>query len=117
MAINKLSAQITEAAQRAPKTFPAPPRVGYVPGIPLGGATEDNPGQNTTSGALDRRTRMDQLFQAYLSCPWVADCIDVIAHSVTAGGIQCVPNSLDYQNRADVLAPDTPAPVSKVQRL
>src|SRR6185437_6557307 len=117
MAINKLSAQITEAAQRAPKTFPAPPRTGYVPGIPIGGATSDNPGQNTTSGVLDRRTWMDQLFQAYLSCPWVADCIDVIAHSITAGGIQCVPNSLDYQNRADVVAPDTPAPVAKVQRL
>lgn len=117
MAINTLSARIQEAASaRGPKFVSLPPRQGYVPGIPLGGATESNPGQNTTSGALDRTTWMDQLFQAYLSCPWVADCIDVIARTCTAGGLQVVPNSIDLEN-TDSKTPAPPIEVMKVQTL
>jgi hypothetical protein len=57
---------------------------------------------------------MQQLFQSYLSCTWVADCVDVIARTITAGGVQCVPNSLSLEG-AEI--PKPPVQVQAVQKL
>lgn len=63
----------------------APPPTGYAYGIPSGGTTEYNQG-----GALDgdRRSMLEELYQAYLTCPWAAACVDVIARTITAGGLE-----------------------------
>ena len=89
-------------------------RRGYVSGIPIGGSTESNPGQSTTAGALTRASWMQQLFQAYLACTWVADCVDVIARTITAGGVQAVPNNLSLESS---IIPDPPPQVKIVQSL
>ena len=115
---SRMSRELSEAARQSTVRPPSPtvvPRAGYVPGIPIGGSTPSNPGSATTSGAMDRQSWLDQLFQAYLACPWVADCIDVIAHTVTAGGIQAVPNSLSLEGDED--RPEPPPEVKSVQNL
>ena len=120
MALAKLSRQITEATSTP--TISSPPvsavaatgRRGYVPGIPVGGSTESNPGQSTVAGSLTRQSWIDQLFQAYLACTYVSDCVDVIARTITAGGIQAIPNALSLEG-AEI--PDPPPPVQAVQQL
>jgi HK97 family phage portal protein len=79
---------VTEAAgvALAPLTQAQVRRTGYEYGIPLGT-------QSTTmqvARTSERQQTMNQLYQAYLSCPWVANPIDVIARTVTAGGLQIV---------------------------
>lgn len=119
MPLTKLSQQIREdstptVGTPATSAASAASRKGYVPGIPLGGATATNPGSNTTSGALTRSSWMQQLFQTYLACTYVADCVDVIAHTITAGGVQAVPNNLSLEG---AVMPDPPAQVKAVQSL
>lgn len=120
MAIIKLSHQITEAARQPTISTPSVSRlasagrVGYVPGVPIGGSTQSNPGQSTSAGSLTRSSWMNQLFQSYIACTWAGDCIDVIARTITAGGVQCVPNSLSLE---DDQIPEPPAKVRAVQEL
>jgi hypothetical protein len=120
MALTKLSRQISEAAGTPTIGSPAVSaasvagRKGWVPGIPIGGSTDNNPGQSTVAGALTRQNWMSQLFQSYLACTWVSDCVDVIARTITAGGVQCVPNNLSLEGAT---MPDPPAQVKAVQAL
>lgn len=111
----KLFRGLDEAASRKPTIAPPTPQLvgrrGFVTGIPLGGATETNPGQSNTP--VDRQSFMESMLQAYLSCPWSAACIDVIARTATAGGIQVAPNA--ELNGAST--PDLPPDVQKVQSL
>lgn len=111
--------RVIEEANSRKATITAPPaefanRVGWVSGIPIGGATADNPAEATTSGAVNRSAWMDQLFQAYLVCPWAADCVDVIARAVTAGGVQAAPNSINLDNP---IIPPQPPGVKKIMNL
>ena len=89
-------------------------RSGYGTGIPIGGATEVNPGQNVTAGTLDRPTFMQQLLQAYLACPWSSASIDTIARTCTAGGIEVVYETGVY---GDPDSPEVPEEVKKIQEL
>ena len=120
MALTKLSREISEAGRAPTVGTPAVSaagqagRVGWVTGVPIGGSTQDNPGQSTTAGALTRASWMQQLFQSYLSCTYVADCVDVIARTITAGGVQAVPNNLSLEG-AEI--PTPPAQVQAVQKL
>ena len=120
MALTKLSRQISEAAGKPTIGSPVVSaasvagRKGWVPGIPIGGSTDNNPGQSTVAGALTRTNWMSQLFQSYLACTWVSDCVDVIARTITAGGVQCVPNDLSLEG---AVLPDPPAQVKAVQSL
>jgi hypothetical protein len=89
-------------------------RTGYAVGIPVGGSTEINAGGNVSASTLDRPTFMLQLLQAYLSCTWSSACIDVIARTCTAGGIDVVYISgVD----SDAVMPEPPPEVAKVQQL
>lgn len=92
----------------------SPQRTGFGTGIPLGGATEVNPGQNVTAGTLDRPTFMQQLLQAYLACPWSSACVDVISRTATAGGLEVVYETSVY---SETRAPEAPEEVRKVQEL
>lgn len=60
----------------------------------------------------ERLQILNQLHQAYLTCPWVSAPIDLIARTVTAGGLHVVADS----GEADKTAPDPP-PVARLKRL
>lgn len=61
-------------------------RIGYEYGATM------MPSNSRTAAAYsqERQQILDQLYQAYLTCPWVAAPIDLIARTVTAGGVQIV---------------------------
>jgi HK97 family phage portal protein len=120
MAITSFRRQMTEAftqpsaVEEARKSSSDPKRTGYAAGVPIGGTSEINQGENTSGGALDRRTFMQQLLQAYLACPWSSAAIDVIARTCTAGGIDVVHDTVAF---GDSILPEAPAEVQKVQEL
>ena len=64
-------------------------RTGYEFGVPIGGTTSPD---RARSAAMTRSVQMEELYQAYLACPWVSTCVDTIARMVTAGGLQLVPD-------------------------
>jgi len=101
-----------EIVEARPKSGPR--RSGYATGVPIGGSTEVNPGENVTAGTLDRATFMQQLLQAYLACPWSSAAIDTIARTATAGGLDVVYESSAYGNPE---IPEAPEEVRKIQQL
>jgi HK97 family phage portal protein len=77
------SAEITETAKAEPAHLPE--RNGFEYGIGPGGLTEWN--QNTASGT-DRTSMLSQLNDAYMACPWSWACVNAIARTITAGGLE-----------------------------
>lgn len=78
--------QVAEAETLAPPTAAQVRRTGYEYGLPLNV-------QNTsslTSATSERQQVLAQLHQAYMSCNWVSASVDLIARTVTAGGLQVV---------------------------
>lgn len=65
---------------------PVPARQGYEYGIPRGGTQQ----AVVFSQWGDRSEHLEQLYQAYKSCVWVSSCVDVVARSITAGGLKLV---------------------------
>ena len=98
--------EITESAAPANR-HRIPPTAGFVPDVPLGGTSVWNPGGS--AGAASRREFADQLYGAYMACSWASACIDVIARTVTAGGLEIVPD--DDEDDKDIVVPP------QVQRL
>lgn len=109
------SAPVTEAA-----AAPSPPasmptaaqvrRAGYEYGISL--YASGNASSQVAAGQ-ERQQVLNQLHQLYMTCNWVSAPIDVIARTVTAGGLQLV-STQDTQG-GDT-APDPP-PVARLKRL
>lgn len=65
----------------------APPeRRGYEIGIPQGGLDENQQGLGASTGT-DRHSLMQELYEAYLSCPWAWASVTAIARTITAGGL------------------------------
>lgn len=67
-------------------------RVGYEADIPLGGISD---GVKARTHGSSRRQLMEELHQAYMTCPWVSTCADTVARLVTAGGIELRPKDGD----------------------
>lgn len=89
-----------------------PPPRGFEDGIPLGGTTKWNPGG---VDSVSRPEFMAQLYGAYLACPWASASIDVIARTITAGGIEVTPKSEPGDDR---LTPKIASPeVTQLQDL
>ncbi|MEE6264883.1 phage portal protein [Streptomyces diastatochromogenes] len=91
----------------APPTLAQVRRTGYEYGLPLNI-------QNTsslTSATSERQQVLAQLHQAYMSCNWVSASVDLIARTVTAGGLQAVAD-----DDGTGTAPTTPQ-VTRLQRL
>ena len=117
---------IEEAAGKptvTPPTAHEVTRLGYVTGIPIGGASPDRPA-STTAGVIDRSDFLDQLMQAYLSCPHASAAIDVIARSITAGGIEVQPNNAAPgggegagKGEDEVITPEPPPQVKEILNL
>ncbi|NUP48073.1 MAG: phage portal protein [Catenulispora sp.] len=69
--------------------------------------------QAQVAAGQERLDTLDQLYQAYLTCPWVSAPIDVIARTVTAGGFQVVTDD-DLPEGAH---PAEPPGVERLRRL
>jgi hypothetical protein len=85
-------------------------RLGYEYGIAL---TQTASQSAQVAASNERQQVLNQLHQLYMTCNWVSAPIDVIARTVTAGGLQLV-STLDDPPDADV--PDPPQ-VVRIKRL
>jgi HK97 family phage portal protein len=87
----KGASPVTESAATA-MARQVPSTKGYLADVPLGGTTPFNPG---STGGATRQEFADQLYGAYMSCTWASACVDVIARTVTAGGLELTPDDED----------------------
>lgn len=104
---------ITEAA-RALTPAQVPERTGYLYGVPRGGINEVNQGLGAST-QTDRRSSLQQLYESYLACPWAWACVNAIARTITAGGLD-----MEWDSDAgdgSQSAPDKPENVLACERL
>src|SRR6202453_3576679 len=79
--------QIREAAPAlAARQAKVPERAGYVTGIPRGGLNEYMSALGTST-QTDRRSLLQELYEAYLACPWAWASVNAISRTITAGGL------------------------------
>ena len=97
-----------DEATVAPPTPAQVRRVGYEYGIPLSTSSS-----TLVAAGSDRQQVLFQLHQAYMSCNWVSASVDLIARTVTAGGLQIVADSADTEGEV----PAEPAQVPRLRRL
>ena len=83
-------------------------RVGYEYGIPLNSVSKST----QIAATSERQQVLSQLHQAYMACNWLSACIDLIARTVTAGGLQVVADTAE-----DGTVPDEPPQVARLRRL
>jgi hypothetical protein len=103
--------EITEAKAAQPKFVV---RSGIEYGIPDGGLTESNQGVGAAT-QTDRRSLLEQLYEAYVACPWSWGCIQVIAKTITAGGLMTDWDS--DTGEGDQEEPEKPQSVIALERL
>jgi HK97 family phage portal protein len=101
-----------EVLETAPAKLPE--REGYVYGIGPGGLTESNQGLGGAT-QTDRRSMLQSLYEAYLSCPWAWASINAIARTITAGGLVTDWDSDDGQGSEQ--EPDKPEQVLLLERM
>lgn len=87
-------------------------RVGFEYGIPLSSTAMRTSAQ--IGHTSERQQTLTQLHQLYLTCDWVSSCVDTIARTVTAGGLQVVQDTEDDKEGAE---PDDPPEVTRLKRL
>jgi hypothetical protein len=106
---------ITEVAKsRAPAVRTTlPERSGFIPGIPQGGINEQSATMGEATGT-DRRSTLQELWQAYLTCPWSWTCVQVIARTITEGGL--VSDWDADEGEGDQKMPDKPPAVVALER-
>ncbi|WP_184349418.1 phage portal protein [Streptomyces olivoverticillatus] len=83
-------------------------RAGFEYGIPL----NVSPSSQVASTS-ERQQILNQLHQAYLTCIWVSSPIDLIARTVTAGGVQIVSD----EDIPEGEVPPDPPPIQRLRRL
>jgi len=101
-----------EVLEQAPAQAKLPERAGFEFGIGPGGLTETNQGLGAGT-QTDRRSTLDQLYQAYMACPWSWASVNAIARTITAGGLVT-----DWDNDAgegDEATPDKPSEVKLLE--
>jgi HK97 family phage portal protein len=84
-------------------------RRGYEFGVPL---TSEMPSAQMAASA-ERQQMLQHLHDAYQTCTWMSSAIGVIARTVTAGGLQIVPDDDLPENEA----PPEPPEVLRLRRL
>ena len=99
------------AAQLTPPKDNQVRRQGYEYGVQIGGSTSAGV---QSAYSQERIQILTQLYQAYLTCPWVSGPIDLIARTATAGGLTVVVDDLDDH---DGKIPDDPPEVTRLRRL
>ena len=103
---------ITEAARPGPAKVPT--RAGFEYGVPPGGMDEFRQSMGTST-QTDRHSLLQELYEAYLSCPWSWASVNAIARTITAGGI--VTDWDQDDGEGDQEQPDKPAEVLALERL
>jgi HK97 family phage portal protein len=102
----------TEVLETTPAKLPE--RSGFEYGISPGGLTESNQGIGAATQS-DRRSMLNQLYEAYLACPWSWASVNAIARTITAGGLVT-----DWDNdngEGDEEQPDKPQQVLLLERM
>lgn len=110
-ALGRRFAPVAEAApkaQGAPQGAAHAQRIGYE----YGAGNVPSSARNAAAYSQERLQILNQLHQAYLTCPWVSAPIDLIARTVTAGGLQVVADAAENTE----VPPDTPE-VTRLKRL
>ncbi|MFI2078699.1 phage portal protein, partial [Streptomyces triculaminicus] len=107
---------LTGAGPEVLETAPAklPERAGYEFGIGPGGLTETNQGIGVAT-RTDRRSSLNQLYDAYLACPWAWASVNAIARTITAGGLVTDWDNDDGQGGDE--QPDKPREVLLLERM
>jgi hypothetical protein len=103
----KQAAAIAAGPQRA-----LPARVGFVPGIPQGGIDEHIQSIGSSAGT-DRKSMLEELYDCYITVPWAWVCVQVIARTITAGGLY---TDWDADTGEGDKAPDKPPAVVALER-
>ena len=103
---------ISESTTAGPPKVPT--RQGFEAGIPSGGLTEYSQGIGAST-QTDRRSMMQQLFEAYLACPWSWASVNAIARTITAGGLVTDWDADDGEGDQEI--PDKPPEVLAMERL
>lgn len=101
--------RITTPDELKPPSAAQVRRVGYEYGIPLASMTSSV----QVAASSERQQILNQLHQLYMSCDWVSSAIDVIARTVTAGGLQVVADQ--EVTEGDIL--EDPPEVVRLKRL
>jgi hypothetical protein len=83
--VTEKKARVAAIAQAGPQRA-IPARVGFVPGIPQGGIDEHIQSVGSATGS-DRKTLLEELYDCYITVPWAWACVQVIARTITAGGL------------------------------
>lgn len=86
-------------------------RRGYEYGVQLGGSLSSGV---QSAYSQERIQILTQLYQAYLTCPWLSGPIDLIARTATAGGLQIVVEDISDH---DGVIPEDPPEVIRLRRL
>jgi HK97 family phage portal protein len=107
------STKVAEAAA-APVQTVHPPRRGYEYGIGPDGLNEWNQSMGAATNT-DRRTLMQQLYEAYLACTWAWACVQAIARTITAGGLVVDVDAEDGEDQGD--KPEKPPAVLALEQL
>jgi hypothetical protein len=103
---------VLEAATPGPARIPE--RRGFEYGIPTGGINEYSQGMGAAT-QTDRRSLLQQLYEAYLACPWAYASVNAIARTITAGGLVTDWDGDDGEGDQDT--PDKPPNVLALERL
>lgn len=105
---------IDEATSAALLPEKTPTRAGFEFGIGPQGLNEYNAaiGQSTQT---DRRSLLQQLYEAYLACPWSWASVNAIARTITAGGLVTDWDADDGEGDQEV--PPKPPEVQALERL
>lgn len=86
-------------------------RKGYEYGVMIGGSTSESV---QSAYSQERIQILTQLYQAYLTCPWVSGPVDLIARTATAGGLNVVVEDISLHKGK---VPDDPPEVQRLRRL
>ena len=89
-----------------------PPRTGFIPGVPASGIDEHVQSMGASTGS-DRKTLLEELYDCYIAVPaaWIA--VQVIARTITAGGLY---SDWDADTGEGDEAPDKPPEVVALER-
>lgn len=93
-----------------PPTAKQARRAGFEYGIPLGAQSGPSDTSRQVSASQERQQTLAQLHQLYMTCDWVSSSVDVVARTVTAGGLHVVSES-------DVPEGEQPADPPEILRL
>ncbi|MGH7743223.1 MAG: phage portal protein [Candidatus Dormibacteria bacterium] len=106
---------VTEAVKKTTPVVMTEPtlkqvrRTGFEYGIPLSAITTSQ----QIAGTSERQQILNQLHQLYMTCDWVSSCVDVIARTVTAGGLQVSLTTEEQEGDR----PEDPPEVQRLKRL